>query len=90
MGISAQLEVIAQALSAVLGVWLGLTVGTRSRTPAARVFALLALVLATWSSSIVLQHLTTSPEAAAAFREAVQRAPDGCPPAVAGLARLGL
>jgi hypothetical protein len=28
--------------------------------------------------------------AAAAFREAVQRAPDGCPPAVAGLARLGL
>jgi hypothetical protein len=28
--------------------------------------------------------------AAAAFREAVMRAPDGCPPAVAGLARLGL
>ena len=59
----AQLEVIAQALSAILGVWLGLTVGTRSRTPAARVFALLALVLATWSSSIVLQRLTTSPDA---------------------------
>ena len=28
--------------------------------------------------------------AAAAFREAVTRAPDGCPPAAAGLARLGL
>ena len=68
MGISAQLEVIAQALSAVLGVWLGLTVGTRSRTPAACVFALLALVLATWSSSIVLQRLTTSPDAMAQAR----------------------
>jgi len=63
MGIPDQLEVIAQALSAVLGVWLGLTVGTRSRAPAARLFALLALVLATWSSSIVLQRLTTSPDA---------------------------
>ena len=28
--------------------------------------------------------------AAAAFREALTRAPDGCPPAVAGLARLGI
>ena len=28
--------------------------------------------------------------AAAAFREALLRAPDGCPPAAAGLARLGL
>ena len=28
--------------------------------------------------------------AAAAFREAITRSPDGCPPAVAGLARLGL
>ena len=28
--------------------------------------------------------------AAAAFREALMRAPDGCPPAAAGLARLGL
>lgn len=68
MDISTQLEVIAQALSAVLGVWLGLTVGTRSRTPAARVFALLALVLATWSSSIVLQRLTTSPDVMAQAR----------------------
>jgi DNA-binding SARP family transcriptional activator len=68
MGIPDQLEVIAQALSAVLGVWLGLTVGTRSRAPAARVFALLALDLATWSSSIVLQRLTTSPDAMAQAR----------------------
>ena len=28
--------------------------------------------------------------AAAAFREAIQRAPAGCPPAAAGLWRLGL
>lgn len=62
MSMSAQLEVIAQAVSAVLGVWLGLTVATRSRSPAARVFAVLALELATWSSSIVLQRLTTSPD----------------------------
>ena len=68
MDVAAQLEVIAQALSAILGVWLGLTVGTRSRSPAARVFAMLALVLATWSSSIVLQRLTTSPDAAVPAR----------------------
>jgi len=68
MGIPDQLEVIAQGLSAVLGVWLGLTVGTRSRTPAARVFTFLALMLATWSSSIVLQRLTTSPDAIADAR----------------------
>ncbi len=68
MTFSAQLEVIAQALSAVLAVWLGLTVATRSRSPAARVFALLALGLATWSSSIVLQRLTTSAAAAVPAR----------------------
>ena len=56
-------EVAAQALSALLATWLALTVVTRSTLPVARVFTFLALVLATWSSSIILQRLTTSPEA---------------------------
>ena len=63
MDVPAMLEVVAQALSALLAVWLGLTVATRSRLPVARVFTFLALVLATWSSSIILQRLTTSPDA---------------------------
>ncbi len=54
------LEIAAQAVSALLAVWLGLTVATRSGSPAGRSFTLLALVVATWSSSIILQRLTTS------------------------------
>ena len=54
------LEVLAQAVSALLAAWLGLTVATRSSLPVARVFTFLALVVATWSSSILLQRLTTS------------------------------
>jgi DNA-binding SARP family transcriptional activator len=68
MDVPAILEVVAQALSALLAVWLGLTVATRSRLPVARVFTFMALVLATWSSSIILQRLTTSPEASAVGR----------------------
>ena len=62
------LEVVAQALSALLAVWLGLTVATRSDLPVARVFTFLALVVATWSSSIIVQRMTTSADAAAAGR----------------------
>ena len=62
------LEVAAQALSALLATWLALTVATRSSLPVARVFTFLALVLATWSSSIILQRLTTSPDARAVGR----------------------
>ena len=54
------LEVTAQSLTAVLGVWLGLTVLTRSRAPHARVFALLALALVAWSTAVILQRLSTS------------------------------
>lgn len=61
MNLSTGLEVGAQALSAVLAVWLGLTVLSRTRTLVARVFALLTLVLATWSTSIVIQRMTVSP-----------------------------
>jgi DNA-binding SARP family transcriptional activator len=61
MNLSTGLEVGAQALSAVLAVWLGLTVASRTRTHVARVFALLTLVLATWSTSIVIQRMTVAP-----------------------------
>ena len=54
------LEVAAHSLTAVLGVWLGLTVLTRSRAPAARVFGFLCLALVAWSSAVIVQRLTTS------------------------------
>ena len=54
------LEVAALSLTAVLGVWLGLTVLTRSRTQLARVFAFLCLSLVVWSSSIIVQRLSSS------------------------------
>ena len=62
------LEVVAQAVSALLAVWLGLTVATRSGSPAGRPFTLLSLAVATWSSSIILQRLTTSADASAVGR----------------------
>jgi hypothetical protein len=55
-----QLEVTAQSLTAVLAVWLGLTVLTRSAAPPARVFSFLALALVAWSSSVIVQRLSTS------------------------------
>ena len=61
MDLSTDLEVGAQALSAVLGVWLCLTVLSRTRTLVARVFAVLTLVLATWSTSILIERSTSSP-----------------------------
>ncbi len=58
------LEVAAHSLAAVLGVWLGLTVVTRAGSRASRVFALLSLAIAAWSSSIIVERLATSTEAA--------------------------
>lgn len=59
-----QLEVAAHSLTAVLGLWVGLTVATRSAgSPSNRVFALLALALAVWSTSIIVQRLPTIDEA---------------------------
>jgi hypothetical protein len=52
------LEVLAHSLTAFLGVWLGLTVLTRSGTPAARVFGFLALALVVWSISIIVERLS--------------------------------
>ena len=56
----AQLEVVAHSLTALLGVWLGLTLATRSRTPNGVLFALLALAIASWSSAIVVERLAES------------------------------
>ena len=58
-----QLEIAAQSLIAVLGVWLGLTVATRSRTLPARVFSVLSLALVVWSCAIILQRLSSSLDA---------------------------
>ena len=68
MNLADWLEVGAQALSALLAVWLGLTVATRSSLPVARVFTFLALVVATWSSCIILQRLDASADATAVGR----------------------
>jgi DNA-binding SARP family transcriptional activator len=68
MDLADWLEVVAQALSALLAVWLGLTVATRSSLPVARVFTFLALVVATWSSCIILQRLDASADAKAVGR----------------------
>jgi hypothetical protein len=54
------LEIGAHSLTAVLSVWLGLTLLTRSSSPPARVFGVLCLALVAWSTSIIVQHLTTS------------------------------
>jgi len=55
-----QLEVAAHSLIAVLGVWLGLTVFTRSRSLPGRVFTFLSISLVVWSSAIILQRLSSS------------------------------
>lgn len=58
-----QLEIAAHSLIAVLGVWLGLTVLTRSRALSSRVFAFLSLALVVWSCAIILERLSTSVDA---------------------------
>ncbi|MEO8470261.1 MAG: histidine kinase N-terminal 7TM domain-containing protein [Chloroflexota bacterium] len=54
------LEVAAHSLTAILGIWLGLTVLTRSRTAASRAFGILALSLVAWSSSVIIERLSTA------------------------------
>lgn len=58
-----QLEVAAHSLIAVLGVWLGLTVFTRSRALPSRIFTFLSLALVVWSCAIILQRVSTSLDA---------------------------
>jgi GAF domain-containing protein len=65
------LEVTAHSLTAILGVWLGLTVLTRSSAPAARVFGFLTLALVAWSSSVIIERLASS-DAAIQFFHGVE------------------
>ena len=95
-----QLEVGAHSLTAVLSVWLGITVLTRSRAAPARVFGFLALSLVAWSSSIIVERLSVSASAvqvAHAFEQATQgkvtilffgytNCPDVCPTTMANIA----
>ena len=59
------LEIAAHSLTAILGVWLGLTVLLRSSAPASRVFAGLALMLVAWSGSVIIERLSTAASAIA-------------------------
>jgi DNA-binding SARP family transcriptional activator len=59
-----QLEIAAHSLIAVLGLWLGLTVLTRSRALASMVFTFLSLALTAWSSAIIVQRLSSSADVA--------------------------
>ena len=58
-----ELEIAAHSLIAVLGVWLGLTVLTRSQALSSRIFSFLSLALVVWSCAIILQRLSSSDEA---------------------------
>lgn len=63
------LELAAHGTTAVLAIWLGLTVITRARrVPAATAFGLLCALLATWSAAILIQHLTSDPAVADQLR----------------------
>ena len=54
------LEIAAHSLTAVLSAWLGLTLLIRSRALAARVFGGLCLALVLWSTSVIVQRLSSS------------------------------
>lgn len=54
-----QLEVTAHTLIAVLGLWLGMTVATRSRALPSRIFTLLSFSLVVWSCAIIVERLST-------------------------------
>ena len=63
MAVPQLLEVAAHGTTAILGVWLGLTVITRSSAPSARVFGLLAITVAVWSTSVIIGRLSTVADA---------------------------
>ena len=62
------LEIGSHGLTAILATWLGVTVITRARgLHASRVFAWLTLLLATWSTAIVVERLSSDPAVGRAF-----------------------
>src|SRR3954467_287210 len=60
------LEIGALLVTAALALWLGLTVATRSGTPVARLFAVLAITIAAWSTSLLVERLSDAPRAISA------------------------
>jgi len=54
------LEVAVHGVTAVLAAWLGLTVATRTVSPPARIFTTIAIAIAVWSSSVIVERLTPS------------------------------
>ena len=80
-----QLEVAAHSLIAVLGLWLGLTVLTRSRALPSRVFTVLSLALVVWSAAIILQRLSSSASAVHTGRSIEEMAAAVIVPATAHL-----
>ena len=60
------LEIAAHVVTAALALWLGLTVATRSTTAVGRLFAFLAITIAAWSTSLIVELLSDSPGAVAA------------------------
>ena len=62
MGMPEQLELVAHGATAMLATWLGLTVALRApRSPGARAFGVLIVLLVTWSLSIIVRRLTLDP-----------------------------
>jgi len=75
-------EIAAHGTTAVLAIWLGLTVITRARrVPAANVFGTLCALLVAWSAAILVQRLTTDPGVADTFNR-VEDAAGSLVPAV--------
>jgi hypothetical protein len=62
------LEIAAHATTAVLGAWLGLLVLTRSSSPTARVFCVVGLSAAAWSTSVIVGRLSVVPDVIAIAR----------------------
>lgn len=61
-------EVIAHSVTAVLAVWLGLTVVSRSQAPPARIFGFVAMTIAAWSTSVIVVRLSSAPAVSSVAR----------------------
>ena len=83
---AAQLEVATLALTAVLALWLGLSVLTRFPTVVARAFALLALVLAIWCGATIVERLSSSAAVISIGRFIEELGTGAVLPAMVGLA----
>ncbi len=86
MGIgAAQLEVTALAMTAILSLWLGVSVLTRFPGSGGRAFAFLALTLAVWCSATIVERLSSSAGVVAVGRGIEELATGAVLPAMVGL-----